>query len=378
MAGAHDIAWPTLEAAAIEAGFDTFGVTSADPFHTLIPFLEAYYQEGRESGFEHPLSALRWNPRALFPEAQSIVAVALPYETEAGRRLRHPSFRHGIVSRYAWGSDYHKVMRDKLQDLASRLSARSGRELHTLACVDTSSLVDRAVALRAGIGWIGKNAMLITKKYGSYVFLGALLLDASIEPEPVNHTEFDDCGACTLCLQACPTGALVDEGVLDGKKCLSGITQYKGVIPEEYRRPLGRRVWGCDTCQTVCPKNRLTLVSLAKEFVPDPELSFPDLTALLHMSARQFRAAYGHTAAAWRGHQVLRRNAIIALANARDLSALPDLIELLADPRPEIRGSAAWALRCLDPLKSREEVRRAWQCEDDESVKLEMIWAVTD
>ncbi len=370
------ISYQMLKRAANMVGIEKFGVTSASPFHTLVPFLESYYQEGRDTGFEHPMSELRWNPRAYFPEAMSIIAVAVPYQTKRSREMRHPPGRTGIVSRYAWGQDYHVVLKEQLEQLSMKIADLSKCAVKGVACVDTSPLVDRAIALRAGIGWIGKNGMLITKEYGSYVFLGALLTNVSIEPEPTSAAPIDDCGECTLCLQACPTGALLDQGRLDGKKCLSGITQFKGMIPEEYRPKLGRRIWGCDTCQTVCPKNQHTLVSMREAFEPDLELGFPDLKALLHISGRQFKRLYGHTAAAWRGHQVIRRNAIIALANAGDLSAVPDLLQLLSDPRPEIRGSAAWALHRLAPDTSRESVFSALQKESVEEAKKEMIWSL--
>lgn len=375
MSDDYDVTWLALESAARSVGMVKYGVTTAEPFHTLIPFLERYYQEGRATGFEHPMSALRWDPRTLLPDAKSIIAVAVPYQTEKGRQLQHPQGRMGIVSRYAWGQDYHLVMKTQLQQLASQIANIAGREVQSLVCVDTSPLVDRAIALRAGIGWIGKNALLITKEYGSYVFLGALLVDVTVAPAPVDEPVMDDCGECTLCMQACPTNALIEGGVLDGKKCLSGITQIKGLIPETYRSKIGRRIWGCDTCQTVCPKNRATLVSMVNVFDPDPALSFPDLKALLQLSGRQFKERYGHTAAAWRGHQVIRRNAIIALANANDQSAVPELIELLGDPRSEIRGTAAWALQRLNPEHSRHAVHLAWQAESEETARQEMRWA---
>ncbi len=379
VADGFDIAWSTLDAAARDAGFAVFGVTSAEPLWSLVPFLEDYYREGRASGFEHPMGEQRWHPRALFPSAQSLIAVALPYETESRQTLRRPPGRRGVVSRYAWGQDYHRVLHGRLADLSARLEALSGRKLRTQVCIDTSPLVDRAVALRAGIGWLGKNAMLITEKYGSYVFLGALLVDARMEPAPtqrVNGGPHVGCGECNRCLCACPTGALVRPGQLDSKKCLSGVTQSKGVIPSEYATKLGRRVWGCDTCQAVCPHNRNVASSAHCEFDPDPELAYPDLASLLSISSRRFKAVYGHMAVAWRGHQVLRRNAIIALANAHEVAAVPELLALLSDVRPEIRGTAAWALGRLDPVGSREQVSHAAAVEGDEAARQAMAWAL--
>lgn len=370
-----DLTWHDLAVCVQEVGFDKFGITDAEPFEDLIPQLENYYHKGRATGFEHPLSSARWDPRVLLPETKSIVSVALAYQTENGRQRFHPKGRSGIVSRYAWGQDYHGVFKAKLTKLAESLAKRVEREVKSLACVDTSPLVDRAVAVRAGVGWIGKNSMLITEEYGSYVFLGSLLTDLSIAPAP-SKPVIEGCGDCTLCLTACPTDALVAPYELDGKRCLSAITQMKGMIPQEFRDKLGRRIWGCDTCQTVCPKNRQTLVSDSQDFEPEPELCYPGLQSLLNLTGRQFKRLYGHTAAAWRGHQVIRRNAIIALANADDHSAIPQLIDLLKDPRPEIRGSAAWALGKLDPIKGRPAVQAAFSIETDEDAKSEMVWSV--
>ncbi len=345
----YEISFAAIEAIGREAAVEAIGVAGAEPFHDLMPLLRRYYEEGRSSGFEHPLGEQRVDPNTLLPGAQSIVSIAVPYRTRQTVAMRRPRGRRGVVSAYAWGRDYHPVLKEKLRMVADLLERACGRAIRSLPCVDTTPLVDRAVAERAGIGFIGKNCMVITKAYGSWVFLGALLTDVRIEPQSrLSPMSMDSCGDCELCLTACPTGALREPFVLDSQSCLSYLTQSKGMIAEEYRTALGRRVWGCDTCQTVCPKNHVSLLGEETAFTPDPELSFPDLKRILRLSGRTFMREFGHTAAAWRGFSVWRRNAIIALGNMRDPEALPLLLPLLSDTRPEIRASAAWALSRID------------------------------
>lgn len=374
--GRYEISFAALEAIGREAAVEAIGVTGAEPFHDLAPMLRRYYEEGRSSGFEHPFGEQRIDPGALLPGAQSIVSIAVPYRTRKTTAMRRPPGRRGVVSAYAWGRDYHPILKAKLLLIADLLERASGRAIHSLPCVDTTPLVDRAVAQRAGVGFIGKNCMMITKAYGSWVFLGALLTDVRIEPRPLPIST-DSCGDCDLCLTACPTGALREPFVLDSQSCLSYLTQSKGIIATEYRAALGRRVWGCDTCQTVCPKNRVSLLGNEEAFSPDAELSFPDLKRILTLSKREFTQEFGHTAAAWRGVHVWRRNAIIALGNMRDPEAPPLLLPLLFDARPEIRASAAWALSRMAVATVRDAVRAAYESERDETVRREMEWAVT-
>lgn len=378
------------------AGFDGAGVTSARPFAALLPRLRRYYEEGRASGFEHPVAEERIDPGQVLPEARSLVAVVLAYRTAQTVAARRPKGRRGVVSIYAWGADYHKVMKDRLKRLAVSIEAAVGRPVRSVACVDTSPLVDRAVAERAGIGWIGKNCCLITPDYGSWVFIATLVTDVRVagcaddtstagghgappgetpDAGPDARTGLHDCGGCDLCLRACPTGALREPFVLDSSICLSHLTQMKGMPPEPYRESLGRRVWGCDTCQAVCPKNHFSLLGTEAAFRPDPELSFPELRRLLTLSSRAFQREYGHTAAAWRGVRTWRKNAAIALGNARAREALPDLARLLEDPHPDMRAAAAWAMRKIDADASAAAVATAYARETDAQTRAEMAWA---
>ncbi len=388
-----EISVATVVQLGVELGFSAVGVTTAEPFADLLQKLRTYYAEGRASGFEHPVPEERIDPQTVLPGARSLIAVALPYVDRALLGERRPSGRRGVVSLYARGEDYHRTLRRMLTALAARLEQEVGRAVLWRAGVDTTPLVDRAVAERAGIGFIGKNCCVITPEHGSWVFLGTLLTDVTVDGaldetapggtalretasgEPEQSVAADGCGDCDLCLQACPTGALREPFVLDSSLCLSFVTQMKGHISRELREPLGRRVWGCDTCQRVCPKNAVSLTAIDDAGRLDPELGQPELRAVLELSNRAFTRAYGHTAGAWRGAQVWRRNAVIALGNARDREAVPQLIGLLADARPEIRGSAAWALERIDPEQASAAVRAAWERETDGEARRDMAWA---
>ena len=164
--------------------------------------------------------------------------------------------------------------------------------------VDTGALVDRAVAERAGIGWSGKNCSIITPEFGSYVYLGELITNIPFAPDKPME---DECGDCRLCLDVCPTGALIQGGQLDAQRCIAFLTQTKGTLPDEFRSHIGNRLYGCDTCQTVCPKNKGKINWIHEEFIPDPELAKPLLTPLLTISNREFKAKFGHVSGSWRG-----------------------------------------------------------------------------
>jgi epoxyqueuosine reductase len=310
------------------------------------------------------------------PEAKSIIAVAMAYLTERGHKLSrsHPTRGlHGQITVYAYGQDYHKVMQERLEKLRARIEEHLQRPVRGRVAVDTSPLVDRRVAERAGIGWIGKNCMFYSPTHGSFVFLGTLLVDVEIEPA---KEEFSDrCGTCERCLVACPTHALIAPGVIDAKRCLSYITQMKGIIPEEFRIPMGRRVWGCDTCQWACPENKDIAYAEHEEYLPHGELEYPELIEILKLSNREFMRRYGHTAAAWRGLRTWQRNALIALGNSRNQDAVDHIVPFLSHPRSELRASAAWALRRIGDERGRQAVAEALEQESDPEVIREMMWS---
>jgi len=351
-----------LKQALAELGIDKIGFTTADPFLTMKERLLDHRHKGFESGFEEPDIDKRVYPELNMEEPRSILAIAIAYPAKISNPPKsEPGAYRGIISRSAWGQDYHIVLRDRLERLEQWLRARVP-DVRVMSMVDTGALVDRAVAERAGIGWSAKNCAIITPEFGSWVYLGEMITSIPFPPdEPVT----DGCGDCTACIDACPTGALVGPGELNAQRCLSFISQTKGFVADEFKQKLGNRLYGCDTCQTVCPKNRKLNFTHQPELQPDPELVKPLLKPLLTMSNREYKEKYGDNASSWRGKKPIQRNAIIALGNFKDKSAVPLLEDLLMhDPRPVIRGTAAWALvkingdealQALNTAKTREQ-----------------------
>ncbi|AEA14159.1 MULTISPECIES: tRNA epoxyqueuosine(34) reductase QueG [Bacillus] len=351
-------------------GIDKIGFASASPFEELKQRLIQQQQLNYQSGFEEPDIEKRTNPQLLLPGAKSIIAIALAYPSKLKNApLSKRGERRGIFCRASWGQDYHLVLRDRLQKLEAYLIEKLP-DIEVKSMVDTGELSDRAVSERAGIGWSGKNCAIITPEFGSYVYLGEMITNVPFPPDkPIE----DQCGGCTKCIDICPTGALIQGGQLDSKKCIAFLTQTKGFLPEEYRDKIGNRIYGCDTCQTVCPKNKGMDFHNHPEMEPDPELVKPLLTPLLTISNRDFKEKYGIMSGSWRGKKPLQRNAILALAHFKEASAIPDLIGVMKDdPRPVLRGTAAWALGKIGGDGVGEAIEKAIEREKDEEVLHEM------
>jgi len=331
-----------IKQAAPSLGIDDVGFTTADPFLYLKGVLEEHRRKGHESGFEEPDIEKRIHPSLALDGAKSIIAISVTYHSKMENPPKsEPGQYRGIMARSAWGKDYHYVLRDRMQRLEDFIREKVP-EVRIESMVDTGVLSDRAVAQRAGIGFYGKNCAVISPTLGSWIFLGDMITDIPFPPDtPVT----EDCGTCTKCIDACPTGALVGPGQLNSQVCVSFLTQTKGMLSDEHMRKIGNRLYGCDTCQIVCPKNKGKNWNHQEELRPDPEKAKPLLLPILDLSNREFKEQFGHTSAAWRGKKPIQRNAVIALGNFRDKSAVPKLTELLhRDPRPELRGTIAWAL----------------------------------
>ncbi|MBH5318943.1 tRNA epoxyqueuosine(34) reductase QueG [Paenibacillus sp. GSMTC-2017] len=352
-----------MKEAAASLGIDDIGVASADPFVTLKQRLIRHRELGRESGFEESDLDKRTNPALLFDNPQSIIAIAVAYPSKLiDPPKSEPGARRGIMSRSAWGEDYHRVLRDRLAKLHAWLQERVP-EMRAESMVDTGALSDRAVAERAGIGWSAKNCSIISPKLGSWIYLGEMITNLPLQPD---EQVTEGCGSCTKCIDACPTGAIVGPGQLDSNKCISFITQTKGMISDEYMRKIGNRLYGCDTCQIVCPENRGKNWTQHPELKPDVELAKPLLIPLLTIGNREFQERYGSTSSAWRGRKPIQRNAVIALGNFKEASAVPDLIRVLeADPRPVLRGTAAWSLGRIGGELAEDALRTAVVKETD-------------
>ncbi|OEH91689.1 tRNA epoxyqueuosine(34) reductase QueG [Bacillus solimangrovi] len=356
-------------------GIDKIGFASTDSFLELKERLKLQQSLQYDSGFEEPNIEKRTEPNMIMPQARSIVSIALAYPSKmknAPRSTRKDP--RGIFCRASWGTDYHHILREKLAKLEQFLQERVA-DVVCKSMVDTGELSDRAVAERAGIGWSAKNTAIITPEFGSYVYLGEMITTIPFEPDtPIE----EQCGTCTKCIDACPTGAIVQGGQLNAQRCIAFLTQTKGFLAEEFRVKLGNRLYGCDTCQTVCPKNKGKDFHFHPEMEPDPEIVKPRLQPLLTISNREFKEKFGAISGSWRGKKPIQRNAIIAIAHYKDQSALPLLEKLLVeDPRPVIRGTAAWAIGKIGGHEVKEALNQALEKEQDQEVCDEIQKAIT-
>ena len=341
MAGSDDLG-PALKAEALRLGFDWAGIAPAveAPGHSrLLDWLDA----GKAAGMAYmPRQAeARRHPESVLPGVRSILVVALVYGGTTGPASDDPS--RGRVARYAQGRDYHEVFWRKLETLLAWVRVErpesSGR-----AVADTAPLAERDFARLAGMGWIGKNTMLISPKLGSFTLLGSLLLDLDLEPDA--PFEADRCGTCTRCMSACPTDAFDGPGLLDANRCLSYWTiEHKGAIPDEVAHSLDGWAFGCDVCQDVCPWNRKAPAGRDEDLRPREDWVEPDLVAWLDRPADEWSARLKGTAQKRSKRSGLIRNAALILGSRRVERALPALERLRDDPDPTIRGAVRWALR---------------------------------
>ncbi|TMJ03178.1 MAG: tRNA epoxyqueuosine(34) reductase QueG [Bacillati bacterium ANGP1] len=363
-----------IKAHARGLGFDLVGITTADPLPEDGQRMAQWVAAGMHGEMDYverhaPKAA---NPAYTAAGARSIVVVGLAYRWDAP--APPPDNLSGRISSYARGTDYHEVMEHRLQDLAGFLSERGAGLARYY--VDTGPLLDRAIAQRAGLGWFGKNTMLITKTgHGSYVFLGEVLTDLDLQPdEPAGGS----CGRCRICLDQCPTGAIVAPFVVDARRCISYLTiELRGWIPRELRPLMQTWVFGCDVCQDVCPHNALVREGIHQEFAPRKDVAFPDLVELLHIDEAAYQERFRHSAIKRAKRQGLRRNAAVALGNLRDPRAVPALVRALDDEDSIVRGHAAWALGRIAHPQARATLRDRLTQESDPRVREEIEFALT-
>ena len=322
-----------------DIGISKIGFTTADDFDYLEKSLRLAVEEGRNSGFEHKNIEERIKPKLSLASAKTIISIAVAYPHKLKQQPQKTAYKRGKFTPNSWGLDYHYVLQDKLDRLAKGIEELTA-DFEYKGMVDTGALVDTAVAQRAGIGFIGKNGLVISKEFGSYMFLGELITNLDIEPDqPVDY----GCGDCNRCVTACPTSCLIGDGSMNAKRCLSFQTQDKGVMDLEFRKKIKTVIYGCDICQICCPYNKGLDNPLATEI--DPDLSHPELLPFLELSNGQFKEKFGHVAGSWRGKNILQRNAIIALANANDRSAIPKMLEIIDKGQNPIHvATAIWAL----------------------------------
>lgn len=308
-------------------GIDIVAFTDASPLDVR-EVLNERRRRGKTTEFEEQDLEKRINPKLTMASAKSIIVLGLSYNL--GFKAVENYKLSGDISMSSWGLDYHLVLKKKIEALILEMQRKM--EFEYKAFVDTGPLVDREIARRSGLGYYGKNCSIINKDYGSFIFLGHILTDILLDEDIPRD---DDCGNCTLCLKACPTGALEGEYTLNPKKCISYLTQTKDKIPFDLTEKMGKSIYGCDICQRVCPKNKDVKLGATEEFIPLSTGGKIDLERLLRISNREFKKEYGHMAGSWRGKNILKRNAIIAIGNMKNR----DNIDLLLDIKKEVNDN---------------------------------------
>jgi len=368
---------------ALSLGFDLVRFTTADPMPDAEVALKDRIAQGLMGGldwFTAERAEVAANPRALLPTAQSVIALGTFYLTDAPRDETAPGNPHGRISSYAWGDDYHEIIRTRLDALSAfiRESAPPEHE-KTIVFVDTGRMVDRAIAQRAGLGWYGKNTNILTKGWGSWLFLAEVVTSLALAPdEPLAA----NCGQCEVCLHACPTNAFVAPYVLDNRRCISYLTI-------ELRPLIGSHVFGCDICQQVCPVNLIAVKRLRQRgqfgapgerqmFQPrEATGSSPALIPLLKLDDEAFRERFRHSPVKRAKRRGLLRNVCVALGNIGDPVAVPALCDALRDGDPLVRGHAAWALGRIGGADARAALESALPLEPDATARQEILHALT-
>ena len=367
-----------------ELGFAQVGITDASPFpddeQRSLDWLDAGHQAGL--GWMTPERQQRaCRPAELLDGARSLIVVGASYADPTGGPVSELSNvdadadapARGRVARYARGTDYHDVMKVRLRKLADFVetlevpaASLDDGSIRTRVFVDASPLVERAAAVRAGLGFIGKNTNLLTADAGSWLLLGAVLTTLPLQSDAPTVR---DCGQCRLCLDACPTGALPAPFVLDANRCISYLTiEHKGSIPRDLRHGMSTHVFGCDVCQDVCPWNRRTRVPAWPVFADTESTGAPVLSDVLRLDDEAFRARYRSSPISRTKRRGLLRNAAIAAGNAGDQRDVPALIDALGDAEPLVRGHAAWALGQIGGDAACDALRAAQPAEHDASV----------
>lgn len=360
-----------LKELGLELGFAQIGIAPAvmpTGFHRLLQWINNDYAadmkwiELRKDAYRHPAGVM--------PGTRSVIMAAMNYHDGA------TASSGGRVARYAWGSaDYHDVLKPRLRQLAEFLRTAMPNS-RSRVVVDTAPLLERDFGRLAGIGWFGKNTMLISRSIGSWFFLGAVLTDLELEYDKPVEQNF--CGSCTRCLDACPTAAFPEPGVLDARRCISYLTieHRKAPIPNELRHGIGEWLFGCDVCQDVCPWNRFAPDTTLREFQQISAMNAVDCCELLTLSATQFEARFRDSPLSRPARAGLLRNAAIVLGNAGNPTAESALIGALADIEPLIRGAAAWALGQLETPTAFATLESHLMIEADESVREEIVIAL--
>ena len=343
----------SLRRQALDLGFSAVRIARADEAWEAGGHLSDFVAAGRhgDMGWMAETVERRRHPTAMWPAAKSAVVVGLNYGPKHDPLVSLTHHDRATISVYAQNADYHDLMKRRLKQLASEFATTTASDVKIF--VDTAPLMEKPLAHRAGLGWQGKHTNLVSREFGSWLFLGVMLTDADLAPDSASD---DSCGTCRACLDICPTRAFPAPYQLDARRCISYLTiEHKGPIPREFRRPMGNRIYGCDDCLAVCPWNKFAQTARDAAFHPRPELAAPLLSDLAQLDDTGFREVFAGSPVKRIGRDRFIRNVMIALGNSGETRLADVCIQKLDDASPLVRGAAIWALGALSPHAFEDE-----------------------
>ncbi|MET0295238.1 MAG: tRNA epoxyqueuosine(34) reductase QueG [Phenylobacterium sp.] len=334
-----------IRAEAALLGFDVCRFTGVEAAWPAQARLAEFLAQGRHGEMAWMASERRPHPTAMWPGARSAIVLGMNYGPDHDPLAVLDQADRGAISVYAQGDDYHELIKKRLKVLAGWLQARYGGELKVF--VDTAPLMEKPLAEQAGLGWQGRHTNLVSRTFGSWLFLGSILTELSLTPDPPAQ---ESCGSCRACLDVCPTDAFPAPFQLDARRCISYLTiELKGPIPLEFRAALGNRIYGCDDCLAVCPWNKFAATAREQALHAREALRAPALADLARLDEPAFRALFAKSPVKRIGRERFLRNVLYAIGNSGDPALAPEARRLLADPSPLVRGAAVWALSRLLP-----------------------------
>jgi epoxyqueuosine reductase len=345
-------------------GFDAVGVTRPDSIPQALAQLRRFLAEGAHGDMHWMATTAtrRGDPRALWPEVRSVIMLGLNYDQGGDPLAILRLCDRGAISTYAQADDYHDVIKPRLKALARWLTAEAGGDVKVF--VDTAAVMEKPLAGAAGLGWQGKHTNLVSRQFGSWLFLGAIFTTLDLPPDA---PETDHCGNCRACLDVCPTAAFPEPYRLDARRCISYLTiEHKGPIPRELRALMGNRIYGCDDCLAVCPWNKFARAGREMKLAARGELRAPQLAELARLDDAAFRKLFAKSPVKRTGRDRFVRNVLIAIGNSGNAALAAEALRLVTDPSTLVRGAAVWALSRLLPPERFAELAAARRAQETE------------
>jgi epoxyqueuosine reductase len=364
-----------LAEAASGLGFDAIGITQPDAIPQAAGRLRAFLEAGAHGDMAWLADKVQWreSPAAMWPEVRSVIMLGVNYGPDDDPLAILSERSRGGISVYARGDDYHDIIKPRLKTLARWLIEKAGGDVKVF--VDTAAVMEKPLAAAAGIGWQGKHTNLVSRRFGSWLFLGAIFTTLDL---PSDAPEDDHCGNCHACLDVCPTAAFPGPYRLDARRCISYLTiEHKGPIPREFRAPIGNRIYGCDDCLAVCPWNKFAVAGHEAKLAAREALRAPRLADLARLDDAAFRALFAKSPVKRLGRTRFIRNVLIAIGNSDDATLAAEAERLLDDASPLVRGAEIWALGRLEPARLARAAATRRAAEGDPDVMAEWTASIS-